>query len=144
MPPCDSGSLSGAGDVITREAEGNHIDPFEAVRSNISHVSKPGNIGPVFGEDAPRVVVDFNLPPYLEAGTGKTEVDAADTGEERADGEGHATTPTPNLYCTPSPLRPTLATRCASSAASSKNTLTHTPSALSARAHHEQTPLCVW
>src|SRR5690606_37839528 len=78
----DTCSLAGETDVLTRESSCDEVDRFKVVRSNVSDVRIPCHLRPVFGEDAPAIVVNLHLPPHLHPGPFQAEVDATDAGEE--------------------------------------------------------------
>jgi hypothetical protein len=48
---------------------------------NFSHVSIPGNIGPVSLEDSPAPLIYLHLPDYLEPSPLQPEVESADARE---------------------------------------------------------------
>jgi hypothetical protein len=48
----------------------------------VSHVSKPGNIGPVSFEDSLAPLIDFHLPNDFHPRPFQAEIQAADAGEQ--------------------------------------------------------------
>lgn len=54
-----------------------------------SNVSKPGNVGPVSGEDSLAVVIELHLPHDLHARPFQAEVEAANAAEQGADAHSH-------------------------------------------------------
>jgi len=66
---------------LARESATDEIDRGEVVSANVSHVSIPGNVGPVLRKDSARVLVVFNLPKHLHSGPFQTEFQTTDTSE---------------------------------------------------------------
>ena len=74
--------------LLAREATGDEVNRREAVA--VSNVSKPGNIGPVPGEDSGAELIELHLPHDLHTRPLQAKVEAADAAEQRAYAHSHA------------------------------------------------------
>ncbi len=86
-------TTTGKADVLALDPAGYEVDALEGVRSDVSHVSKPGNAGPVLLEHSVAEVVDLNLPPHFHPRALEPEVHAADPGEQAAEPHQNGTEP---------------------------------------------------
>ncbi len=81
--------LSGAGDILAREASANNVDCSDILALQLSHVFMDGNARPVLGKDAPWEWLDLAERHGLEAASAlKAQREAADAREEIEDAQG--------------------------------------------------------
>jgi len=76
---------------LAGEPSADEVNGFEFSSREFSHVSKPGNIGPVSFEDSDAEVIYLHLPRALHPRTLKAQVQAPDPGEQAA--EAHVKPP---------------------------------------------------
>jgi hypothetical protein len=70
---------------LAGEAAADEVDRREVSRTDLADILEAPGCGEVPGEDRPAVGVELDLPGDLHPGAFETEVEAADTREERPD-----------------------------------------------------------
>src|SRR5687767_15462864 len=92
----NSDSQSCIAHVLAWKAADNDIDWLEVVRAHGVHVIEARHARPVLREHGTAERLSLDVPRDREAGPLEAEIEATDTGEQRADREGHAAPSSPS------------------------------------------------